>query len=71
MIQFSEPCPINFNRAGSNCYFFSDLAGRERDWKSAKKMCEKQGAVLAEMETIEENQDVVAHIQANSNLRGT
>lgn len=28
------------------------------------------GAVLAEMETIEENQDVVAHIQTNSNLKG-
>lgn len=57
-------------RAGTNCYYFSDLAGREKDWKNAMKQCQKMGGALAEMETIEENQDVVAHIQANSNLRG-
>lgn len=58
-------------RAGANCYYFSDLAGREKDWKQAMQQCKKFGGSLAEMETIEENQDVVAHIQSNSNLKGT
>lgn len=66
----SEPCPINFMRAGTNCYYFSDLAGREKDWKAAMQHCKKMGGSLAELETIEENQDVIVHIQTNSHLRG-
>lgn len=54
----------------SNCYFFHFAAGREHDWKSASKQCKRLGAVLAEMETIEENQDMVAFIQTNSHLKG-
>ncbi|XP_019869803.2 uncharacterized protein LOC109598351 [Aethina tumida] len=65
-----EPCTANFTRVGPNCYLFSSVAGREYDWKAANKYCKKQGAVLAEMETIEENQDVIAFIQTNEYLRG-
>lgn len=34
-------------------------------------MCRALGSRLAELETVEENQDVVAHMQATSTLRGT
>ncbi|KAF7279768.1 hypothetical protein GWI33_006753 [Rhynchophorus ferrugineus] len=66
----SDPCSENFTRVGKNCYMFASAAGREYDWKVASKQCKKAGAVLAEMETIEENQDVIAHIQSNSHLKG-
>lgn len=49
---------------------FASMAGREYDWKVASKHCKKLGAVLAEMESIEENQDVIAHIQNDPALRG-
>lgn len=67
---FLDPCPDNFTRAGQNCYLFANMAGREYDWKVASKHCKKMGAVLAEMETIEENQDIIAHIQNDSYLKG-
>lgn len=53
-----------------NCYLFSVKAGREVDWKSANRHCRKHGAFLAEMESIEENQDIIAHIQNSPYLRG-
>ncbi|XP_017778966.1 PREDICTED: uncharacterized protein LOC108564430 [Nicrophorus vespilloides] len=65
-----EPCAANFTRAGSNCYYFASYAGREMDWKAANKHCHKLGAVLVEMETMQEKQDIVAYIQSNSYLQG-
>ena len=69
-IYFPEPCPANFTRVASTCYFFYGSAGREYDWKAASTQCKRVGAVLAELETIEENQDVIAYIQSNAFLRG-
>lgn len=40
------------------------------DWKASNKHCQIIGAVLAEMETIEENQDIIAFIQTSPYLRG-
>ncbi|XP_023313226.1 uncharacterized protein LOC108903562 [Anoplophora glabripennis] len=66
----NEPCPNNFTRVGADCYQFFTSAGREYDWKVASKKCKSLGGFLAEMETIEENQDVIAFIQSNQYLRG-
>ncbi|VEN54862.1 unnamed protein product [Callosobruchus maculatus] len=66
----TEPCKGNFTRVGGNCYYFNSEAGREYDWKVASKQCKKMGAFLAEMETIEENQDLVTYIQSSNYLRG-
>ncbi|XP_021935526.1 perlucin-like protein isoform X2 [Zootermopsis nevadensis] len=63
----NEPCPTNFSRVGTYCYHFSE---RELNWKSSASMCRALGSRLAELETVEENQDVVAHMQATSTLRG-
>ncbi|KAK9879640.1 hypothetical protein WA026_006705 [Henosepilachna vigintioctopunctata] len=65
-----DPCSENFTRVGMNCYYFASSAGREYDWKAASKHCKKLGAVLAEFETIEENQDIVTHLQATPHMRG-
>ncbi|XP_066156683.1 uncharacterized protein [Euwallacea fornicatus] len=65
-----EPCAGNFSRVGQNCYLFASSAGREYDWKVASKHCKKLGSVLAEMETIEENQDIITHIQNDPFLKG-
>ncbi|ERL93191.1 hypothetical protein D910_10488 [Dendroctonus ponderosae] len=65
-----EPCADNFTRVAQNCYMFASMAGREYDWKVASKHCKKMGAVLAEMESIEENQDLIAHIQNDAHLKG-
>lgn len=69
MFQILEPCPRNFTRAGSNCYFFEST--KELNWKSASAACKDRGSTLAEMETIEENQDIVTFIQIHANLRGS
>ena len=66
----SDPCPNNFSRIGHNCYLISSNAGRELDWKAANRQCKRNGGTLTEMETIEENQDIVAHIQNTPYLRG-
>ncbi|KAL3281095.1 hypothetical protein HHI36_004319 [Cryptolaemus montrouzieri] len=65
-----DPCPDNFTRVGMNCYSFAVAAGREYDWKVANKQCKKLGAVLAEFETIEENQDIIMYIQNSPHFRG-
>ncbi|KAF5307816.1 hypothetical protein FQR65_LT06688 [Abscondita terminalis] len=65
-----DPCPDSFVRAGFNCYLFAGTAGRELDWKAASKQCRKYGAFLAEMESIEENQDVISYIQSHEHLKG-
>nr|XP_022918949.1 oxidized low-density lipoprotein receptor 1 [Onthophagus taurus] len=65
-----EPCLENYTRVGSSCYLFHANAGREMDWKAASSYCKKHGSTLAEMETIEENQDIVGFIQSTPNLRG-
>ncbi|RZC35888.1 uncharacterized protein BDFB_012988 [Asbolus verrucosus] len=70
ILKFPEPCPNNFTRVGPNCYLFYGSAGREYDWKAASKQCKRAGAVLAELETIEENQDIIAYIQSNPHFRG-
>ncbi|KAJ8940024.1 hypothetical protein NQ314_010855, partial [Rhamnusium bicolor] len=64
------PCANNFTRVGSECYHFYSIAGREYDWKVSSKQCRKLGGFLAEMETIEENQDIITYIQTNQNLKG-
>ncbi|XP_045471045.1 uncharacterized protein LOC123678197 [Harmonia axyridis] len=65
-----DQCPDNFTRIGENCYFFGNKAGREYDWKAASKQCRILNSVLAEFETIEENQDIISYIQNNDYLRG-
>lgn len=53
-----------------NCYHFSANAGREADWKTASKFCKRSGGFLLEMESIEENQDIIEHIQGLPFLKG-
>ncbi|KAL1491318.1 hypothetical protein ABEB36_011931 [Hypothenemus hampei] len=65
-----EPCPDNFTRIGDHCYLFANMAGREYDWKVANKHCKKLKANLAELETVQENQDVIVHIQNTHSLTG-
>lgn len=63
-----DSCPKNYTRAGSYCYYFGYT--EKYDWKTANVVCKKLKGNLAEMETIEENQDVVAYIQSRSQLQG-
>ncbi|XP_069686191.1 uncharacterized protein [Periplaneta americana] len=62
-----EPCPANFSRVGAFCYHFSE---RELNWKSSSSMCRALGSRLAELETVEENQDIVAYLQSTAGVRG-
>lgn len=70
LFTISESCPGNFTRVGHECYHFNSLTGREFDWKVASKTCKKMGGFLAEMETIEENQDLVTFILSKQQLKG-
>ncbi|XP_072378895.1 uncharacterized protein [Diabrotica undecimpunctata] len=66
----TEPCRTNYTKVGHDCYHFNSATGRELDWKAASKYCKKIGGFLAEMESIEDNQDLVTFIQATQHLRG-
>ncbi|CAG9829520.1 unnamed protein product [Diabrotica balteata] len=65
-----KPCRTNYTKVGHDCYHFNSATGRELDWKAASKYCKKIGGFLAEMESIEDNQDLVTFIQATQHLRG-
>ncbi|XP_046424812.1 uncharacterized protein LOC124182064 [Neodiprion fabricii] len=65
--QAKDLCPNNYTRVGKNCYHFSV---RELDWKSSASMCRSFGGNLAELESVEENQDLIAHLQSVKKVRG-
>ncbi|XP_043284770.1 C-type lectin domain family 4 member A [Venturia canescens] len=62
-----DACPSNYTRVGQNCYHFSY---REFDWKSSASFCRGMGGNLVELETVEENQDLVTYLQATKNFKG-
>ncbi|XP_012274540.1 C-type lectin domain family 4 member A [Orussus abietinus] len=62
-----ESCPENYTRIGRNCYHFSF---REFDWKSSASLCRGMGGNLVELETVEENQDVIAYLQTDKKVKG-
>ncbi|XP_063224190.1 uncharacterized protein LOC134532000 isoform X1 [Bacillus rossius redtenbacheri] len=62
-----DPCPANFTRVGKGCYHFGE---RQFNWKSSASMCKSLGAGLAELESIEENQDVVTFLQSHKEHTG-
>lgn len=61
IIKFTEdPCPHNFTRIGANCYLF----GTQQivNWKTANNICKSFGAHLAELESLNENSDIIAYL---------
>lgn len=62
-----EPCVADFTRIGDTCYHFG--LSEQVDWKTANIKCNILGATLAEMETVEKFQDVVAYILGNQKQR--
>ncbi|XP_048509385.1 C-type lectin domain family 12 member B [Athalia rosae] len=62
-----DPCPSNYTRIGKGCYHFG---AREFDWKSSASLCRGLGGALVELESVEENQDLVAHLQTDKKVRG-
>lgn len=67
---FSEPCPNNFTRVASDCYYFGSEAGREYDWKVASKQCKRLGGFLAETESTDKMNELTAYISSKSHLIG-
>lgn len=55
-----KPCSMNFTRVGDNCYLF--VANKPCNWKSANNICRSYGAHLAELETLNENNDIAAYL---------
>lgn len=51
---------MNFTRIGDNCYLF--VSNQPSNWKSASSICRSYGAHLAELETLAENEEVVAYL---------
>lgn len=61
LVCFAEdPCPHNFTRIGANCYLF----GTQQivNWKTANNICKSYGAHLAELESLNENSDIIAYL---------
>lgn len=55
-----DPCPHNFTRIGANCYLFGTQS--IVNWKTANNICKSYGAHLAELDTLNENSDIVAYL---------
>lgn len=55
-----KPCAKNFTRIGDNCYYI--VVNQPANWKTANNICKSYGAHLAELETLNENNDVVAYL---------
>lgn len=58
--QAVDPCPHNFTRIGANCYLF----GTQQivNWKTANNICKSFGAHLSELESTNENSDIIAYL---------
>lgn len=51
---------MNFTRVGDNCYRF--VANQQANWKTANSVCRSYGAHLAELEGLNENNDIAAYL---------
>lgn len=59
-------CTKNFTRLNENCYLF--VTNQEVNWKTANNVCRSYGAHLAELETLNENNDIIAHLLNHHSL---
>lgn len=57
---------MNFTRVGDNCYLF--VADQPSNWKTANNVCRSYGAHLAELEGLNENNDMVAYLLNHQQL---
>lgn len=55
-----KPCSMNFTRVGDNCYLF--VTNQPANWKTANNICRSYGAHLAELEALNENNDMAAFL---------
>lgn len=51
---------MNFTRIGDNCYLI--VGNQLSNWKAANTICRSYGAYLAELETVNENNDMAAYL---------
>lgn len=62
-----NPCAKNFTRIGDNCYLIA-IEHPGVNWKTANNLCRSYGAQLAELETLNEHNDIVAYLLNHHNL---
>lgn len=55
-----KPCSMNFTRVGDNCYLF--VFDQPSNWKNANSICRSYGSHLAELEGLNENNDIAAYL---------
>ncbi|CAG0887833.1 unnamed protein product [Cyprideis torosa] len=61
------PCRLGYVRIKRGCYYFGYR--ESLDWETAKRYCERDRAALAQMETIEEYQDILKHLSSDRDLK--
>lgn len=64
----ADTCPKNFTKIHRDCYHFA--ISERLNWKSAAQQCKSIGASLAEFESIEKFQNVVASLLGHQEYRG-
>lgn len=57
---------MNFTRVGDNCYLF--VTNQPANWKTANNICRSYGAHLAELEGLNENNDIAAFLLNHQQL---
>lgn len=57
---------MNFTRVGNNCYLF--VTNQLANWKTANTVCRSYGANLAELEGLNENNDMTAFLLNHQQL---
>lgn len=65
-IYLEKPCSMNFTRIGDNCYLF--VTNQPANWKTANSVCRSYGAHLAELEGLNENNDIAAYLLNHQQL---
>lgn len=61
-----DPCPHNFTRIGGNCYLFGTQT--IVNWKTANSICKSYGAHLAELDSLNENNEIIAYLLNHHHL---
>lgn len=65
--RLENPCSKNFTRIGDQCYLVA-IEQPGVNWKTANNICRSYGAQLAELETLNEHNDIVAYLLNHHNL---
>ena len=67
-LHFNATCPQQFIKIGKHCYMF--VKSFKSVWRNAGDYCDKKGAQLLALNSLEKAQAVIDYVLSNKELRG-